>query len=248
MPIHPAFVVIILAMGISMGSFGNVLLYRLPLGRSIGGRSRCPHCKHVLSPWELVPLMSFMVLGARCRKCRRPISWQYPLVEAAAGAVFLIAFFREFPSIPAVALLGLCLWLLLLIAVVDAKTATIPDAFNIPFLLLAVLRSFVAGEPFLIAMVIGAGFFASQWAFSKGRWVGSGDIILAAGIGALLAEVRLILLALWVAYISGAIVAVFMLSMKKKKMRSRLAFGPFLVAGAMVAFLFGERVLGMVGL
>ena len=145
-------------------------------------------------------------------------------------------------------LLGLCLWLLLLIALTDAKTALIPDALNIPFLVFSLLHGYINGLDLITPAVIGSGFFAAQWVISRGRWVGTGDIVLAAGIGAFLGSVPLLLLALWIAYVSGAIVAVILLIHKKKTMQSRLAFGPFLVGGACVAFVWGEQIVRLVGL
>ena len=249
-------------LGAVFGSFGNVLIYRLPEGKSIGGRSRCPHCKRALGIIDLVPVLSFVVLGARCRTCRKNISWQYPLVEFVSGLLFLWTLHREFTSMEAfsgywflqAALLALCLWLLLLIAIVDCRTGMIPDALNIPFVLLAFLYSVLWWHvgiwffPVFVTLVfqgalIGGGFFAVQWLVSRGRWVGSGDVILGTGIGFLLTDPLLVILALGVSYILGAVVASVLLLMGKVTRKSHLPFGPYLVAGTFVTLFWGEQIL-----
>ena len=229
--------------GTILGSFGNVLILRLPEANSIGGRSACPRCGRTLRALDLIPLLSFVLLRAKCRTCRERISWQYPLVELVSGFLFLIALRIEFPFLLPALLLGILLWLLFLIAITDARTGMIPDALNIPFLLIALLYAHLLGAPALLPAAVGGGFFALQWIASRGAWVGSGDILLAAGIGALLGSVPLLLLAFFFAYVSGAFCAVILLSRGKKKMESRLAFGPFLVGGAFVSFFCGERIL-----
>lgn len=252
MSVPLSFSVFAVLLGLILGSFGNVLLYRLPEGKSIGGRSHCPHCKRTLGIIDLIPVVSFVLLRARCRTCKKAISFQYPLIELSSGLLFLYALQVDFAVAPSFALgvlsallLGFCLWFLLLIAVTDAWTALIPDALNIPLLVLSLLHGYINGLELIAPAVIGAGFFAAQWGISRGRWVGTGDILLAAGIGAFLGDVPLLLVALWIAYVSGAVVAVILLIHKKKTMQSRLAFGPFLVGGAFVALMWGGKILGM---
>lgn len=193
---------------------------------------------------DLIPVVSFLFLRARCRMCKNAISWQYPLVELISGMIFLYALHHEFPSIGLSILLGVSFWLLLLIAVTDAKTSMIPDALTIPFILLSVLFSTLKGSPFLLPAIIGGGFFGLQWLLNRGKWVGSGDIILAIGIGAFLGNIPLLLLSLWIAYVLGAFFAVILLLQKQKALTSRLAFGPFLIVGAVVAFGWGQKILG----
>lgn len=241
------FVFFVFVVGIVFGSFGNVLICRLPKGKSIGGHSACPRCGAALSIGELIPVISFVVLRARCRSCKRAISWQYPLVEIASGLLFLFAFFWMSPDLVRSFLLAFCLWLMLLIAVTDAKTATIPDTLNIPFLVLGIAHAYMNDLSFLLPAIIGAGFFAVQWVVSRGRWVGSGDIILAAGLGAFLGSIPLLLLALWFAYMTGAAWAAVLLIRRKKGMESQLAFGPFLILGTVVSLVAGEGVLRWMG-
>ncbi len=243
MSLHFLLGILFAIVGVVFGSFGNVLIFRVPGGESVKGRSRCPHCKKKLRAHELVPVLSFLFLGGKCSRCRKPISWQYPLVEAASGCLFVAALFHEQFAIPSAALLALCLWLLLLIAVVDGRTGWMPDAFTFPLIALAVIYALVVEPSFpLVPLLVGAGFFALQWAVSSGRWVGSGDILLGAAIGLLAGTWQMLAVSFFFAYILGSFVACILLLRHRTTLKSSLAFGPFLVIGCLVALFFGEVI------
>lgn len=236
--------------GVVLGSFGNVLILRLPAGRSIGGRSACHHCKKTLGIPELIPVISFIVLRGRCSGCHRAIAWQYPLVELMSGVIFLYAFAHAFPSIPLSLGLSIALWLLLLIAVTDLRSGLIPDALSIPFVAVSTLTASLTTpwQPIIFSALLCGGFFAAQWILSRGRFVGSGDILLGIGIGALLADVHLSILSLLIAYIAGAFVASILLLTGRVTRRSRIPFGPFLALGCALSFLWGLPLLAWAGL
>lgn len=238
----PIFVFIL---GLTLGSFGNVLIARIPKGVSISGRSHCPQCKKALAAWELVPVLSYICLGGRCRRCRKFISVQYPLVEIACGLLFLFAFVR-FGVTPAAGVLALALWLLLLIAVTDLRTRTIPDVFNLPFILLAVTYALLARHFSAAGALVMLLFFGGQWLLSRGRWVGSGDILLGIGIGFLLGGIACALLCLALAYILGSIVALILLATKLATRKSHIPFGPFLAAAALITLVVGESILTVI--
>lgn len=134
----------------------------------------------------------------------------------------------------------LCIGTLMAIAIVDAKSGVIPDVLSYSFLLLAFIQSMTSGTPSLFPATIGGGFFAAQWVGSRGRWIGSGDIIVGAGIGFLLNDVTLIVFALAVAYVVGAVIASVLLLSHRVTFKSRLAFAPFLAAGTIVAWTWGK--------
>lgn len=224
------------------GSFGNVVILRGIAGDSLGGRSKCTFCSRTLHVLELIPVISFLVLRARCRTCQSAISWQYPLVETASGLLFLVAFWHD-SSVLAAGLLALCLWLLLIMSIIDARTGMIADALSIPLILVALLRAFLLGQFPLAAVIAGVAFFGLQWIVSRGRWVGSGDIVLAAGIALMLLRLDLFVISLFAAYILGAGVAVVLLLRQKKTLQSAVPFGPFLAMGAGVALVCGECIL-----
>lgn len=232
-------------MGLVLGSFGNVLIVRAPNGKSIGGRSQCPHCKNVLGWGELIPVISFLLQGGRCRNCRKEISAQYPFIEVVSALIVPLAFhhggFQVLPS----ALLSLSLWLLFLIAVTDFQTRTIPDALNIPFMALAILWNIADGQLEFGGIFIGLLFIGGQWALSKGRWVGSGDVLLALGVGSLMQSWTFSVLWLGLSYMIGAVVACFLLVTRRKTTADKIAFGPLLAAGGTITLFFGGKILGI---
>jgi leader peptidase (prepilin peptidase)/N-methyltransferase len=236
--------ILFLILGLVMGSFGNVLLHRLPKNESILGRSHCPQCRKNLGVFELIPILSYIVLRGRCRNCGKPISLHYPLIELASGTLFLLssAWNGFFPH---AVLLALSLWLLLLIGVTDAQTGYIPDALNIPFIVSAIFYTTLVHSFPLQGILVGVAPFAFQWILSRGRWVGSGDVFLSIGIGALMGTWQMTLLWLWLSYVSGALIAVFLLWMKLKKIKGTLPFGPFMAGSAVVIVFVGEYCLSL---
>jgi len=235
--------VFLFILGAAFGSFGNVLVLRMPKNESINGRSHCPHCGHMLSAWELIPIVSFIMLRGKCRSCSKPIAWQYPLVEFVTGLLFLLAGWWSGFLVPESILLGLVFWAMLLIALIDARTQMIPDAFTVMLLICAVayrlLLHSLAFDGALVALI----FFGGQWLFSRGQWVGSGDVFLAVALGFLLGSWEHLLLGLMAAYIIGALYVSVLLGLGTMKRSQHVAFGPFLVIGALIAFLYGDKVL-----
>lgn len=236
------FALLFFALGLIFGSFGGMLVGRLPVGEGIGGRSRCPRCLHALGAIELLPVVSYLVQRGRCHHCRRPISVRYPLLELSSAMFFLSAFLWENALLPAI-ILAPTLWLLSLIAVIDGKTRTIPDVFNLSFLLLVLVYGFIMGTLDWTGPIFMLCFFGVQWILSQGRWIGSGDLFLGFAIGVFLGTWERSLLCLAIAYGIGAIVAVGFLSLGRATRRSIVAFGPFLTLGALLTFFVGDTVL-----
>jgi len=244
---------VIALLGLAIGSFLNVVIGRLRSGES-GWRSRsqCPECHAVLRPSELIPLFSFVVLRGRCRACRKPISWQYPIVEFSTAALFLTAFWLHGG---AVGLLGgealpiLRDWLfvagLTVVFVIDLKDMVVFDSVTIPMAVLAFIFSLATGaQPLnlLLAALVGGGFFLVQYAVSRGRWIGGGDIRIGAMMGMMLGFPG-VLLALFLSYVGGALTALVLLALGKAKWSSQMAFGTFLSAATLVVLFFGQRLL-----
>ena len=232
-------------LGLVLGSFGNVLIERLPKNKKISGRSKCPKCKKPINNLDLIPVLSFILLKGKCRHCSKKISFQYPLVEMCSGILFVIAFLITPESILSASFLAALLWLMLVISVIDLKTQSIPDSLNISFVLLAIIYSYITGYIPVLAPLIATGFFFVQWRLSSGKWVGSGDIILAAGIGFLLGNWEYVLVMLGVSYIVGSLAALPLLLTKKKDKKEYLAFGPFLAIGTLVVLVWGDQILRM---
>lgn len=234
---------IFILVGLCFGSFSNVLVHRLSKGLSMQGRSKCPHCHHILVAADLVPVASYVLLGGKCRYCKTVIPGRYPLVEVGSAILFLIAYLM-FPMEPFMALIfAFALWLLFTIGVFDYETAFIPDALSIPLIIVGLWFQGMHHNLPLLPILVGFTFFAFQWLISKGRWVGSGDMFLGAGIGALVGTLFLTGAVLFFAYIFGALVASALLVTGRAHRKSHIPFGPFLVLGTLTVILFQERLL-----
>jgi prepilin signal peptidase PulO-like enzyme (type II secretory pathway) len=249
----PVFMTLLVAvLGLVIGSFLNVVIYRLRTGeRGSRSRSICPLCHHILQPRDLVPLVSFALLGGKCRSCKGHISWQYPLVEATVMVLFLISYFTHAGNF---LVGGYLLFLrdvvfvcgLVVVFVIDFRDMVVFDSVTLPLAGFALLvNALIFGfswQNLLLAMAIGGGFFLLQWLVSRGRWIGGGDVRIGAMMGAMLGFPS-ILVALFLAYIIGAIVAVYLLVGKKTTWQSHMAFGTFLTFATVVALFAGKLLL-----
>ncbi len=237
--------IIAFVLGTAIGSFCNAVIYRLHVGDSPWrGRSYCPHCKHPLAIVDLVPLLSFLVLHGRCRYCQQPIAGQYFWVELAMGLLALGMVWRFGISLEAVVGIVMSAFLLV-IFVYDLRHQLILDRVSLPAMVVALVGSLVIGrEPLslLVGAIVGAGLFFLQFALSKGRWIGGGDIRLGAALGLMLGW-PLVGVSLVLAYFSGAIVALGMILTKRKSWTSAVPFGTFLSAGGVATFLWGNDIL-----
>ena len=263
--------------GLVIGSFLNVVSLRYDGDhfvldpRVIGGRSHCPSCGRTLRWFELVPLVSFLIQGGRCRRCRSHLSIQYPIVEFISGLLFVFVPLRTggFLASPfawcSPALWTLAFLTLLLASVIDIRTGIIPDELNVALGIFAVaLGIFLATSPDssssltgpfggmfgvvgsiwtsrVIGAVFGLAFFEFLLLVTRGRGIGMGDVKLALPLGFLLGWPD-ILPVVGFAFISGALVGISLVLLKKKTMRGALPFGPFLAFGAAFIFFFGVPV------
>lgn len=240
-------------LGLVVGSFLNVLIERLPRGQNvIWGRSHCDWCKKPLVWYELIPLVSFLLQGGRCRRCRRRLSWQYPLVESVTALGFAVIFYFYAPT-PWLMLAYLFIFsALFVIFVADLKYQIIPDIMIGVGILGALVRLFfLFKSPFLIAnflttALIFSGFFLSLWLLTRGRGIGLGDVKLAFLLGLILGY-PLFLIAGYAAFLTGAGVGVILILLGKKSLKSRVAFGPFLIVGAIVALIWGRMIFKWLG-
>lgn len=248
--------------GLIIGSFLNCIIYRLEKDKSfLRGRSFCPHCKHILSFWDLIPVFSFIFLGSRCRYCQKKISWQYPLVEVFTGLIFFLLFRQFFSSTAFLAGEGVldCLnlifyWIiacfLIIIFVYDLKHYIIPDSIIYAAIIIAAIfnfQFFFLGQFQILSYAVlsalgAAAFFLFIVIISQGRWMGVGDIKLAFLMGLFLGWPN-ILVALFLAFYIGAIMGVILLIIGRKKLKSEIPFAPFLVTGTFFALFFGNELV-----
>lgn len=229
--------------GIVIGSFLNVLILRLPLKESITlKRSHCMTCGHTLSWYELIPLFSYLFLGGKCRHCKAHISVQYPIVEAANGIIYVVVFLAKGITLETF-LYCLCASALLALSVIDWRTQEIPLGFNIFILILGLVRLFTDlgnWSQYVIGLFAVSGFLLLIYLVTKGRGIGHGDIKLMAATGLLLGW-KLNIIAFIMACIIGAVV--HLIRMAIKKAGRKLAFGPYLSMGLIIAMIWGEQLV-----
>ncbi len=240
--------------GLCVGSFLNCVIYRLQTNEKIGkSRSHCPECGHILRWHDLIPLLSFLLLRGRCRYCGKQISVQYPAVEAATGALFLLIISNfqfpvsNFQNLAEMVYLLTISCFLIVVFVYDLKHYLILDKVIYPAIGIALAYqaiNFQAGHFLnaLFAACLASGFFASIVLASREKWMGTGDVKLAFLMGLLLGFPQ-ILTGLFFAFLFGAIIGVGMIILKKKTLKSEVPFGPFLVTGTFTAMLWGEQIL-----
>jgi prepilin signal peptidase PulO-like enzyme (type II secretory pathway) len=244
--------------GIAVGSFLNVVSLRFNTGFTLGGRSKCMSCGKILTWKELIPLFSFIFLKGSCLKCKSRISRQYPLVEFAAGIIFVLVFLY-FPPLTPLASLTTLIYvimtcLLLVITVYDIKHKIIPDPFVYSFCILAFVGLFFGGSDWahvpewstILAGPILALPFTLLWLVSKGKWIGLGDAKLSLGIGWILGlygGVNALILGIWIA----AVVSVLWFALVKRnlKPKTEVPFGPYLILGMYLVLFFNFQVLDL---
>jgi prepilin signal peptidase PulO-like enzyme (type II secretory pathway) len=251
--------------GLLIGSFINALVWRLHNGKSIvAGRSMCPHCSHALRPVDLIPVVSFVALGGKCRDCHKPISIQYPLVELATAVLFGLSYLALMPQ-TSVGWVSFLVWLYILgsfmvLFIYDLRWMLLPDKVVFPAIIVAYLHTLalywlgaptraVVG-PQTAAVVFGGAFLALAVA-GRGKWMGGGDVKLVTLMGLVLGF-KLTLLALFIAFVAGGAVGASLIILRGSRRPKYIAFGPFLITGSVVAMLVGTPVvdwyLRMVGL
>jgi leader peptidase (prepilin peptidase)/N-methyltransferase len=233
-------------LGAILGSFLNVVAYRLPRGESLSRpRSRCPRCETPIKPYDNVPVLSWLVLRGRCRTCLTPISPRYPLVEA--GTALLCALVVLDKGADSDAWIGLALVLLLVpVALIDLDHRIIPNRLMIIGAVVApaiVLLTDPGGLPeHLIAAVAAGGFFLLA-ALAYPRGMGMGDVKLAAVLGLFLG--RAAGPAVFVALVTGTLVGAVVIARKgaREGRKTAVPFGPFLALGGVIAVFAGDAIV-----
>lgn len=245
--------VILFVFGAIIGSFLNVFALRSRSGLTLSGRSHCPHCGKTLHALELIPILSFLFLGGRCRGCHGRISSQYPLVEAWTGVLFL-TLFNPSLSLLANACLLITFCLYVAITIYDFRHKIIPDSMVYSGTLSAILFRFLVGgtlHDWLAGPILFC-FFGALWLLSRGRAMGFGDAKLALSVGLLLGVAQgfsAIVLAFWIGAAFGLLLILFqrinpLLSrVKKITIKSEIPFAPFIILGAWLSIMFHLDIL-----
>ena len=243
MQLETFFIIIITIYGVIIGSFLNVCIFRIPKNESIiVSRSHCMSCGKQIKWYDLVPLVSYLILGGKCRYCKTKLSVQYPLVEFANGLGYAIIAIVNGVNLTSI-LYCLCTSALLTLSVIDWKTYEIPVAFNIFIGILGILRLLTDLEhwyTYAIGFVSVSGFLFLIFLFTKGRGIGGGDIKLMAAAG-LLVGWKYIILSLGLGCVIGSIIHLILMKIQKKE--RVLAFGPYLSLGIYISMVCGDKLI-----
>jgi len=261
--------------GLCLGSFANALVWRVheqakeiekkkPNQKRmqalsvLKGRSMCTSCNHELKAKDLVPVLSWLSTGGKCRYCRKKISAQYPSVEMATALAFVASYIWWPVELEGAQVAVFGLWLLIItglmaMLIYDIRWYLLPNRILYPLTglasLLAVIQVATAAEPTravidtALAVIIGGGLFYVLFQISKGKWIGGGDVKLGWLLGLILATPGQASLMIFIAALLGTIVSLPLMLNQKIKRDSIIPFGPFLIIGAFISMLFGEAII-----
>lgn len=265
------FMSMITIIGLMVGSFLNVVIYRLPemikrdwlqqcaelRGETLSSsekfnlmvpRSACIHCGHKITALENIPIISYVALRGRCAQCKKPISLRYPLIEVLTALMSgLVAWHFGFSLLTLAALIFV--WALIALAVIDLNTQLLPDDITLPLLWLGILVNLNNGFTDINSSVMGAvvgylSLWSIYWCFkllTGKEGMGYGDFKLLAAIGAWLGWAMLPLVIIFSSLI-GAVVGISLILKSKHDKNSTIPFGPYLAGGALVALFAGEKI------
>ncbi len=236
--------------GSMVGSYLNVVVYRVPRGLSTWRpRSRCPQCDRNIAWFDNVPIISYLGLRARCRHCKTPISFRYPVVEFTTGLLFALAFIRFGWNVTTI--VAFCLLALLVsLALIDAEHLLLPDLITLPGLLLGLAVSgssdltspLSAGLGALIGATALLGLIAIYYLLKGELGMGLGDPKMLAMIGSFLGAPKTVV-TLVLASFAGTAVSLALMAFGRANSRTRLPFGVYLAIGATAALFFGDRLV-----
>jgi prepilin signal peptidase PulO-like enzyme (type II secretory pathway) len=257
-----------------MGSFVNALTYRLhqqgagevePPKRKrvsrdysiVKGRSMCPHCKHELSVLDLIPVVSYVLLRGRCRYCHKRIP-DTPLPELIMPALFVVSYLVWPASFEPLGVFNFVCWLYVLViflalVIYDLKWMLLPNRLVYPSILVVALQVLVntaatrdwhvlAGAA--LGALVGGGVFYAIYMLSKGKWIGGGDVKLGVLFGLLAGGPLLSFLVIFLASILGTLLCLPLLLTGKLSKNRQIPFGPLLIVGTVIVYLFGAAILG----
>jgi leader peptidase (prepilin peptidase) / N-methyltransferase len=230
------------------------LIWRLPRQQTLGGRSQCPQCDHVLTARDLVPVVSFFVSGRRCRHCRQAVSWRYVVIEVLTAGLFIWA--ATFVTGLILLRLLFIISVLVVVFVIDLEHYLILDALIFPATLIVLLANglidYMFGHPWtangslvvggLLAAVLAAVAFFVLWYVSSGRWMGFGDVKLMLFIGVAVGW-PLIGVAVMLAFLIGSVVSLVLLAGRYKQLTSRVPFGTFASISTLLTLIYGHNLL-----
>ena len=259
---------VIFCLGLIFGSFINALVFRMheknnkkykKIDLSIfTGRSICPNCKHVLAPIDLIPVFSWIYLRGKCRYCKAKISVQYPLVELTTAILFLFSYILWPYGFTVIGACELFVWLVIVLgfislSIYDLKWLILPNKAVLMLTIVGILNLLIFTIIFnhhytgaLLAILSGLiifGFFWILFIISNGRWIGGGDVKIGFLLGLLAGTPIKSFLVIFLASLLGTLFFSPSLILSKRKIKSQIPFGPFLILASYIVFLCGSRII-----
>ncbi len=246
-------------LGLIVGSFLNVCIYRLPRNMSIiKPSSACPACNTPIKPWDNIPVLSYIFLRGKCRKCGEGISIHYPIVELLNAALYwsVLNSFGIGWHLPVLLAFASAM---LVITFIDLDFQLIPDVITLPGIIIGLISaSFLLPDPFslqpsalslsivgfknsIIGMLLGGGLFYLIAVLSRGG-MGGGDIKMMAMVGAFMGW-KAVFLTTFIGSLTGSIVGISLMVFKGKGRKTKIPFGPFLALGSVITLFFGRVIL-----
>lgn len=249
MTTNPVELAIVTLVGLAIGSFLNVVIHRLPRRESlVSPGSRCPSCGYALGAVDNVPVLSWVLLGGRCRKCRARISVRYPVVELVTAAVF-VAHYYVFGWTPLLAVRLVFASSLVALFAIDLEHHLLPDAITLPGIVAGLLASLFLPPGIrdaLIGILAGGGVLwligEAYYRYAGEEGMGGGDVKMLAMIGAFLGW-QLVIVTLVFSSIAGAVIGLAVIAIRRGGMKYALPYGTFLSVAALVASLYGEQIV-----
>ena len=249
---------LIFSLGLCLGSFSNVCIYRLPKNKQIiSGRSFCPRCKKKLNWFDNLPLISFLLLNGKCRKCKKVIPLKYFVVEIITG-ITLLLIYLNYNDLSTIIFLSILSLLFIIIFFIDLENFIIPDSLNFSIMALALFKNFLPISDTSFIQDINQSIIGGMVGYSiiwliiylykkikKIEGMGLGDAKLMAGIG-LLFGWQSVPFVLFISALLGLIFVLPSLINKQKNMSSEISFGPFIIAACLIYFTYGDFLYSLI--
>jgi leader peptidase (prepilin peptidase)/N-methyltransferase len=237
--------ILIFVLGLSIGSFLNVCIYRIPEKKSIAfPASHCPTCEHSLNAIDLIPIVGYLINKGKCKYCGVKISIQYPMVELLTGILFLLLFHKFFITMEFIKYIVL-VSLLIIITFVDIERQEIPDELILFGLVAGLLFNIYNIKtdmvPGIIGFILGGGVFLIIAMVTNGA-MGGGDIKLMAVLGLFFGWKLIIMIAL-ISFVIGAVVSLILIAAKVKSRKDFIPFGPFISIAALLVIFYGTQII-----
>ncbi len=241
--------IFIALIGLAFGSFASVIIHRLHSRQKgiLWGRSKCPRCENELGVLDLIPVVSYVINKAKCRFCKKSISSRYPILELSMAGLFLLTtHLVGWSNIAHLVFYLLVTFVFVVLTFYDFWFKEVPDEVSIPAIIfvLIYMAGFKQMTPFSLTLGVGVPvlFFGSLFFGSRGRWIGGGDIRIGALMGGLLGW-PMILMGLFLGYLTGAFYSLIGLAIGKFNRRTQIPFVPFLLLGTYITIFWGTKLL-----